>query len=82
LAKGDRDEGCAPAGMLAPQGQGGLANPVWIGVGEILGCVRVGGDAFRSAITESFPQMSHGARGKIEGGRETGGRLPLFGTLE
>jgi hypothetical protein len=82
LAEGDPDQDRSPGGVLTPQGQRGLADPIGIGVGQIPGRVRVGRHTFGSALTEPFPQMSHGTRGEAEGGGEGGGRLPLLAALE
>jgi hypothetical protein len=46
------------------------------------GRVIVGRHAFRPAIAESFPEVSHGARRQAEGGGKAGGRLPLSVSLE
>jgi hypothetical protein len=82
LAEGDTDQDRSPAGVLTPHGQRGLADPIGIGLGQIAGRVGVGGHPLGSAITEPFPQVSHGARGEAEGGGEAGGRLALLGALE
>jgi hypothetical protein len=68
--------------MLASQSQRGLADPIGIGMREIPGCMIVGRHAVRPTVAKPFPQVSYGARGKVEGGGEAGGRLPLLGALE
>jgi hypothetical protein len=81
-AEGDPDQDRPPGGVLPPQGQCGLAHARAIGTSQVLGRAIIRRDALGSAVAESFLQMSHGAGGEAESGREAGGRLALLGALE
>jgi hypothetical protein len=82
LVEGYPDQDGSPRRMLASQGQRGLADPVRIGMGQRSGRAIIGRHAVGTAVTEALLQVSHGAGGQAEGGREAGGRLPLLSELE
>ena len=78
----DPDQDRPPGGVLSPQAQRAVADPIRIGMSLLLGRAIIGQDAVGTAVAESFPQMAHGSGGEAEGRREAGGRLAELGALE